>query len=340
MTTFEADLKALIDGKTGSPGMLGRLERIAAQAARVQGRLDPVMRDCALVVFAADHGIAEEGVSAFPPAVTRQMVTAFAAGSAAASVFARVNGLAPSVVNAGVAGGPFEMAEVEERALGKGTANFRHGPAMTETQVAGALDAGREIGARGKVQAMAFGDMGIGNTASASMIAHRLSGAPLRRVTGRGAGLDDEGLLHKVAVLETAARRVALPLGPEAVLREFGGFEIAMMAGAMLGAAREGRLVLVDGFIASAAALVAAQMVPPTREAMVFCSLSPEPGHRLLLEAMGARPLLQLDLRLGEGTGAALAWPLVRAAVAMLNEMAPFAGSEAARAGGADPAAG
>ena len=324
MDKFDNALRAKIDGKTKPVGALGRIERLAAQAARLQQRLDPEMERCALVIFAADHGITEEGVSAYPAEVTRQMVLNFAAGGAAANVFARANGLALSVVNAGVRGGPFALPGVEDRALGEGTANFRHGAAMSAAQLGRALETGRKIGRRGKADAMAFGEMGIGNTASAAMVAHRLSGAALHDLVGRGTGLDDDGLLRKVAVLEAANARIEAPLGPNAALQEFGGFEIAMMAGAMLGAAEARRLVLVDGFIASAAALAAAQMEPAAREAMVFCSLSTEPGHRLILEAMGARPLLQLELRLGEGTGAALAWPLVRAAVAMLNGMASF----------------
>jgi nicotinate-nucleotide--dimethylbenzimidazole phosphoribosyltransferase len=172
---------------------------------------------------------------------------------------------------------------------------------------------------------MGFGEMGIGNTSAATLVAHRLTGLPVADLVGRGTGLDAAGVSRKRAVLEAASARVPGDLGPEAALREFGGFEIAMMAGAMLGAAGAGRVVLVDGFIASVAALVAARMEPAAREAMVFAHHSAEAGHGAVLAALRAQPLLHLGLRLGEGTGAALAWPLLRAAAAMLTEMASFA---------------
>ncbi|MCC1493456.1 nicotinate-nucleotide--dimethylbenzimidazole phosphoribosyltransferase [Cognatishimia sp. F0-27] len=324
MTDFDAALARKIDTKTKPRGALGRIEAIAAKIARLQGRLDPVMETCRLVIFAADHGIAEEGVSAYPSDVTRQMVLNFAAGGAAANVFARVNGLDLDVVNAGVRGGPFGNPGVIEKSLGEGTASFLTQPAMTADQTAEALSIGREIGGEGPWPAVAFGEMGIGNTSSASMVAHHLTRTPLKDLVGRGTGLDDEGFLRKVAVLEKANARVTGALTPEEVLREFGGFEIAMMTGAMLGAVHARKLVLVDGFIASSAALAAARIDPAARDAMVFCTLSIEPGHRLVLSALGADPLLDLRLGLGEGTGAALAWPIVKSAAAMLNEMASF----------------
>lgn len=321
---FEAALTAKIDNKTKPRGALGRLERLAAQVARLQCRLDPVMTDARMIVFAGDHGITAEGVSAYPAEVTRQMVLNFVSGGAAINVFAHQSTMALHVVNAGVRGGPFAMDGVEDQSLGEGTANFLHAPAMTPDQLERAFDIGRRIGAEGGVQAVGFGEMGIGNSSSASLIAHRLTGAPLAELVGRGTGLDDDGLLHKVRVLEASSARVQGALDPLTALREFGGFEIAMMTGAMLSAADAQRIVLVDGFIASAAALAAALIEPSARAAMVFCHRSREPGHRHILDALAARPLLDLDLALGEGTGAALAWPLVRAAVAMLNDMASF----------------
>ena len=323
-STFEQALRRKIDTKTKPLGALGRIEDVAAQVARLQGTLTPRMTACRLVIFAADHGIAAAGVSAYPSEVTRQMVLNFAQGGAAANVFCRAQGLDLQVVNAGVKGGPFNVPEVTEAALGDGTASFLDGPAMSPEDVDHALETGRVLGADGAYDAMAFGEMGIGNTSSAAMLGHVLTDVPLEQLVGRGTGLDDDGLQRKLEVLQAARRRVPVALSPRQALSEFGGFEIAMMSGAMLGAAEAGRLVLVDGFIASAAALVALRLRGDARAAMVFCHRSAEAGHGALLHALQAEPLLQLNLRLGEGTGAALAWPLVRAAVDMLNDMASF----------------
>lgn len=320
-----AAIQAAIDGKTKPPGSLGRIEEVAAQIARLQRSVTPRMETCRLILFAADHGIAAEGVSAYPPEVTRQMVLNFAGGGAAANVFCRANGIDLAVVNAGVRGGPFGLPGVLDRPLGEGTANARHGPAMSTGTCAEALRIGRDLGRAGDRDAVALGEMGIGNTSAATLIAHRLTGIPIADLVGRGTGLDDAGLAHKRAVLEAASARVPGEIGPEEALRQFGGFEIAMMTGAMLEAAAARRIVLVDGFIAGAAALAAVRIDPGARAAMVFAHHSAEAGHGAVLAALGAQPLLHLGLRLGEGTGAALAWPLVRAAAAMLRDMASFA---------------
>lgn len=321
---FERALSARIDTKTKPLGALGRIETLAAQVARLQGTLSPRMERCGLTIFAADHGLARSGVSAYPSEVTRQMVLNFAAGGAAANVFCRANDVALQVVNAGVLGGPFRHDGVRDMAIAEGTASCLDGPAMTAEQRDAALDAGRRIGCEGDFDAVAFGEMGIGNTSSASLITHFLTGQDIGPLVGRGTGLDDPGLEHKVRVLvQAASRRVGLT-DPAEVLAEYGGFEIAMIAGAILGAAEVRRVVLVDGFIASAAALVAARMEPTARGAMVFAHRSAEPGHLAILNALEAQPLLDLGLRLGEGTGAVLAWPLVKSAVAMLNDMASF----------------
>jgi nicotinate-nucleotide--dimethylbenzimidazole phosphoribosyltransferase len=323
-TDFEALLAAAVDGKTKPVGALGRIEALAAQVARLQGALAPSMDRCTLTIFAADHGIAAEGVSAYPQAVTRQMVANFLAGGAAATVFARGLGVPVAVVDAGVAGEPIAHPGLVARRIGPGTASFLHGPAMPPAALAAAIAAGRALGAAEDAEAAAFGEMGIANTASAAAVGHKLAGLPLGALVGRGTGLDDAGLARKAAVLARAAARTPDRLGPEAALAEYGGFEIAMMAGAMLGAAGAGRLVLVDGFIATVAALAAEAMHPPARAAFVFAHVSAEAGHRPLLDHMRAAPLLDLGMRLGEGTGALLAWPLVRAAAAMLREMASF----------------
>ncbi len=322
--TFAAALRRAIDGKTKPLGALGRIEALAAQVARVQGTLAPRVETCALTIFAADHGIAAEGVSAYPQAVTRQMVLNFLAGNAAANVFARSVGANLRVVDAGVAGAPLADPRLLSRRIGPGTRNSAREPAMTAAERDRALAAGRALGADGASDAVAFGEMGIANTSAAALVAHKLAGLPLARLVGRGTGLDDAGLARKEAILARAAARTAERLDAGTALAEYGGFEIAMMAGAMLGAAAARRVVLVDGFIAGAAALVAVALEPAVAGALVFAHRSAEHGHAALLGHLGAEPLLDLDMRLGEGTGALLAWPLVRAAAAMLTEMSSF----------------
>ncbi len=228
------------------------------------------------------------------------------------------------VVDAGVAGEPVAHPDLVSRRIGPGTRNSLTEPAMTAAERDAALDSGRALGGDGDTDAVCLGEMGIGNTAAAALVAHKITGLPLDRLVGRGTGLDDAGLAAKRAILARAAARTAPRLAAAEALAEYGGFEIAMMAGAMTGAAAAGRVVLVDGFISGAAALVATETDPACRGALVFAHRSAEAGHAALLEALGAEPLLDLGLRLGEGTGALLAWPLVRAAAAMLREMASF----------------
>lgn len=320
-----AAIRATIDGKTKPLGALGRIEALAAQIAAFQGTVSPRAETCALTIFAADHGIAAEGVSAYPQAVTRQMVLNFLAGGAASNVFAASAGIPVTVVDAGVAGRPIDHPALVFRRMGDGTASFRHGPAMATATALAALEAGRAHGAAATSDAVAFGEMGIGNTAAAAVLAHKLTGLDLAPLVGRGTGLDDTGLAAKRAILAEAAARTAPQLDPVTAVAEYGGFEIAMMAGAMMGAAAAGRIVLVDGFIATAASLIAAGLEPAAARAFIHAHVSAESGHRPLLDAIGAAPLLALDLRLGEGTGALLAWPLVRAAAAMMRDMASFA---------------
>lgn len=321
---FETALRAKIDGKTKPLGALGRIEALAAQVARAQQNLAPRMESCRLILFAADHGIAAEGVSAYPAEVTRQMVLNFLAGGAAANVFARQAGMPVAVVDCGVAGAPLEAPGLIARRIAPGTANARHGPAMTAAERDAALALGRELAREGDFDALCLGEMGIGNTSAAALLAAKITGEPVAGFVGRGTGMDAAGLARKQAVLEAAAARTAPRLTPAEALAEYGGFEIAAMAGAMLGAAEARRLVLVDGFIAGAAALVALGLDPAIRANLVFAHRSAEQGHAALLAALGAEPLLDLGLRLGEGSGALLAWPLLRAAAAMLNEMASF----------------
>ena len=321
---LDSAIQRAIDAKTKPLGALGVLEAIAAQVARIQNTLTPRLQRCRLTLFAGDHGIAEEGVSAYPQAVTRQMVANFLAGGAAANVLARTNGVDLQVVDAGVAGDPVEAPGLVSRRIAAGTRNFASSPAMTAGQRDSALSAGEALGAAVAADAAAFGEMGIGNTSSATLVAHKLTGAGLEDLVGRGAGLDDAGLARKHEILERAARRTAPRLDPADALREYGGFEMVMMAGAMAGAARTGAVVLVDGFIAGVAALAAVGMAPALRDYLVFAHRSAEHGHGAVLAALDARPLLDLDMRLGEGTGALLAWPVLQCAAAMLSEMASF----------------
>ena len=323
-TDFEAEVWRVMDGKTKPRGALGRVEELAVQIAVLLGTPRPRLDSCALTIFAADHGIAEEGISAFPQAVTRQMVANFLEGGAAATVIAASLGVAVEVVDAGVAGAPIEDARLVSRRIGPGTRSFLRTPAMSAEECGRALALGRAAGAESSADVVAYGEMGIGNTSSATMIARRLTGLPLDRLVGRGTGLDAGGVARKAEILAAADARVGALDGAEGVLREFGGFEIAMMAGAMIGAAEAGKLVLVDGFIATTAALAAERIAPEARRAMIFAHASAEAGHRALLERMAARPVLALDMRLGEGTGALLAWPIVRSAAAILTGMASF----------------
>ncbi len=324
--TRESALRTLIDDKAKPVGSLGRLEALALQIALIRGEDRPVLGKARSVIFAGDHGITAEGVSSHPPEVTAAMVSNFLAGGATISAFTRIAGAELRVVDAGVASPLPAHPDLTDAKIAPGTRNAAGEPAMTADQCRTALDRGialaRDAVAEG-VDILAPGEMGIGNTASASLLVHRLAPAPLGDVVGRGAGLDDEGLARKRAALAKAAARTDTtdPLG---VLAEFGGFEIAMMAGFMLGAAAEDRIVIVDGFIAGAAALTACRIAPAARERMVFAHRSAEPGARAILDALDADPLLDLDLRLGEGSGAALAIPLVRAAAAILTDLADY----------------
>jgi nicotinate-nucleotide--dimethylbenzimidazole phosphoribosyltransferase len=321
----EAALRALVDGKAKPLGALGRLEALAIQLALITGRSNPPVERARLLVFAGDHGLTRSGVSAYPSEVTAAMVATFLAGRASANAFARVVGAEVKVVDAGVAATLSPHPDLIEAKVRPGTRDASAGPALTEAEVSLALERGlaiaREAFAEG-VDLLLLGEMGIGNTASAALILHRLGPAPLDDCVGQGAGHDAAGLARKGAVLARAAARAREALAPMEVLQEFGGLEIAMMAGAILGAAAAGKPVLVDGFICGAAALAAIRLAPAAADYCIFAHRSAERGHRLMLQALGAAPLLDLDMRLGEGTGALLALPLVRAAAALLSEVA------------------
>jgi len=320
-------LRQAVDGKAKPPGSLGRLEALAVQIGLIQGRMDPRIGAATVLVFAADHGLNAEGVSAYPSAVTAAMVGMFLSGRATVSAFAAATDVQVKVVDAGVDGDLAPSDALVDAKIGRGTANAAREPAMTRKACAAALDRGFAIAqaaAREGADAIALGEMGIGNTASASLLLHRLGPAPLDACMGAGAGHDAEGLARKAGVLKRAAARTDAS-APLEVLRQFGGYEIAMMAGAALGAAALRRPVVVDGFIATAAALVAIRLQPALRDYCIFAHCSAERGHRLMLEILGAEPLLDLNLRLGEGTGAVLAMPLLRAAARVLTDMADLA---------------
>jgi len=326
-TDLNRRLQAKVDGKTKPLGALGRLERLALQIGRVQKTLSPELKRPVMLVFAGDHGAAAAGVSPFPQEVTRQMVLNFLGGGAAINVFARQNGMVVRVIDAGV---NYNFGNVEgliDAKIALGTHNFLSEPAMmlAECEAAihkGAALAAQEIAAGSNV--LGFGEMGIGNTSSAAIITSKLCGLPLDQCVGRGTGLDDAGLQKKRMLLAEAVAKHNSGNDALSVLTTFGGFEIAMMAGAMLGAAQQGALLLIDGYIATSALLVAASLQPNIKDYCVFAHESGEPGHALQLAWLKVEPLLSLDMRLGEGTGAALAYPLVLAAVNFLNEMASF----------------
>ena len=323
-TDFAESVQAFIDGKTKPLGSLGAIEKVAAQLAAISGTLQPEIDTCELILFAADHGIAAAGVSAYPQEVTRQMVLNIVQGGAASAVFARSSGVSLSVVDAGVKGGEINHPSLINRRLGDGTANAVVEAAMTVEQYERAIIHGQALGESAKSDVIAFGEMGIGNTASAALVSAKVLGSAVADLTGRGTGLDDAGLAKKRELLQQASVRTAPKLAAADALREYGGFEIAMMAGAMLGAAGTGRPIIVDGFICSAAALCARDLNATIEQHLIFAHASAEQGHRQVLEAMNANVILDLQLRLGEGTGGLLAWPIIRAAAKMLSEMASF----------------
>lgn len=314
---------------TKPPGSLGRLEDLAIRMAGWQGTERPAVDRVRIVVFAADHGVAVEGVSAFPQEVTGEMIRNFAAGGAAISVLARQLGAQLEVVDVGAARETGALPGVIDRRVAGGTANFCEGPAMTEGQLADALAAGRDAVERARnegAQLFIGGEMGIANTTAASAIACALLDRPPEVLAGPGTGLKPEGVQHKVRVLERAlALHRARLDGPLQVLQYLGGFEIAALTGAYIACAQEGLPVLVDGFIATGAALAAVRLRPDIAPWLTLTHASAEPGHRGMVEALGERPLLDLGMRLGEGSGAAVAVPLLRLAAALHNEMATFA---------------
>ena len=328
-------MQAKINNKTKPMGALGRLEELALKIGLIQNSLSPRLTRPVMLVFAGDHGIVEAGVSPYPQAVTQQMVLNFLAGGAGINVFAKQNNMAVRVIDAGVNNVFDPHPILIDAKIGMGTRNFLETPAMTDAQCEQALTRGAEL-AHAEIAAgsnvLGFGEMGIGNTSSAAALMCALCRLPPQDCVGRGTGLDDDGLARKVAIIEQALRQHRLDgKDPLQVLATFGGFEIAMMAGAMLAAAERKALLLIDGFIATAALLVASRIAPAVLDYCIFAHCSDESGHALLLEELGAEPLLNLGLRLGEGTGAALVYPLIQAAVNFLTDMASFESANVSR---------
>ncbi len=323
-TALAQRLQHKIDQKTKPLGSLGRLESLALELGLILGSETPELHAPQMVVFAGDHGLAARGVSAYPSDVTWQMVENFLAGGACVSVLARQHGIALTVVDCGVRHDFAPRESLLIRKVAPGTADSAAGPAMTAAQCSQALANGVELVKALPGNALLLGEMGIGNTSAASLLLSRLANLDITDCTGAGTGLDDAAIARKVTVLREVLLKHPDAHAPLEVLAAFGGFEIATMAGAVLQAAAERRVIVVDGFIASSAVLVASRLVPQVLQRCVFAHRSGERGHALMLAQLGAQPLLDLGLRLGEGSGAALAWPLLASACAMLREMASF----------------
>lgn len=326
-THLSAEIQHKIDFKTKPVGALGILEKIALQIANVQQNPSPTLLKPHLIVFAADHGLAREGVSKYPPEVTFQMVLNFVGGGAAINIFSKQNGLNLLVVDAGVSGDFPSTLPIIHQKVSHGTKSSLHEPAMTLEKAIKCIELGakvvQDISEKG-CNVIGFGEMGIGNTSAASLLMSKICDLPITDCVGRGTGVDDEGLKHKISVLEQVLVRHESVKNPLEILASVGGFEIAQMVGAMLQSAQNQMIILVDGFIATSAFLVANALEPNILDYAIFCHQSDESGHRLMLEYLKAEPLLKLNLRLGEGTGCALAYPLIESAVNFLNEMASF----------------
>ncbi|MCC5815309.1 MAG: nicotinate-nucleotide--dimethylbenzimidazole phosphoribosyltransferase [Leptospira sp.] len=336
-------IQSVIDNKTKPPGSLGRLESIALQIAQVQNTINPCLIDPTILVFAGDHGIAESGVSAFPQKVTYQMVLNFLRGGAAINVFAKQHNIQLKVIDAGVIGNFSDYSHLPNfynRKIAEGTKNFANQIAMTEEECAKAIESGKEIAIQEtslNCNVIGFGEMGIGNTSSASLIMSSVLNIPINECIGKGTGVTGESLEKKFKILNEAQKfhdlRVTPLMSDDAaynsrdaleILRTFGGFEMAQIIGAMLASYRKNRILMIDGFIASACFLVARCLEPNILSNAIFCHRSDESGHKKILEALDVSPILDLNMRLGEGTGCAVAYPIIESAVNFINNMASF----------------
>lgn len=324
--TIEQQLQDKINTRTKPVGSLGKLESIALKIGKIQNTLTPKLTKPTILVFAADHGIADEGVSHCPKEITPQMVMNFTRGGAGINVFCRQHDIALKVIDAGVDFDfPEELGVIDSK-IARGSENMLHRPAMTIANCTKAMERGAEF-VRAEhdngCNVIGFGEMGIGNTSPASLLLHKFTGYPLSECVGRGSGLSEAGIKHKYEILKAVSEKYA-PVTPLEILATFGGLEIAMMCGAVLEAFRLNMTILADGFIATSAFLTAVEIEPRVLDNTIFTHSSNEVGHTLMLKYMNADPVLHLELRLGEGTGAALAYPLLQSALIFLNEMASF----------------
>lgn len=326
MNNIEESLKNKINLKTKPVGSLGKLEEIALKAGKIQNTRNPELNNPTILVFAGDHGLTDEGVSPFPKEVTFQMVMNFIGGGAAINVFCNQNDINLKVVDAGVDYDFDKNLNIVHSKIAYGTKNMMNEPAMNAEICSKALDKGRELvkaEAKAGCNIIGFGEMGIGNTSSASLLMSHFTGVSIDEATGRGTGHDDEGLKEKKDILNKVLNKYT-PNSPEEALAIFGGLEIAMMSGAFIEAATQGMIVMVDGFISSAAFLTAYEMDNSILKNAIFCHSSKEPGHLKMMNYLKVEPLVDLNMRLGEGSGAAVAFPLIKSAVNFLNQMASF----------------
>ena len=326
-TNFSQLLQEKIDSKTKPVGSLGTLETLAFQMAAVFKTLNPKIIKPNIVVFAADHGIANHSVSDYPQDVTRQMVNNFLEGGAAINAFCKQNNIQLSIVDSGVNYDFPTNAKLIDAKIAKGTQSFLHVSAMSETELQLCFEKGKAIVddiAKTGSNCIGFGEMGIGNTSTASVLMSLLTGFSIEECVGKGTGINDQKLLNKQNILKKALENYSGQAELKQLIAHFGGFEIIQMAGGMLTAFENKMLILVDGFICSAAYLIAFKINPDIKKNAIFCHCSAEKAHQKLLNYLGAKPILNLDLRLGEGTGCAVAFPILKSAEAFLNEMASF----------------
>jgi len=319
-------LQRKIDLKTKPPGSLGKLERVALKIGLIQNTLSPELRNPTHIVFAGDHGLTDEGVSPYPKEVTHQMVMNFLAGGAAINIFCRQNNINLKVVDAGVDYDFPAESNLIHAKIARGTKNIMKEPAMSVELCQQAMNKGKDIvnmEFESGCNVISFGEMGIGNTSAASLLLHKYTKHPIEECTGRGTGHDDEGLKKKIAILKEASTQHNVS-DPVEILAAYGGLEIAMMCGAMKQAKDNGMIILIDGFTTTSALLAAYKIDKSIPDNCIFCHISQEKGHKYMLEYLGAEVLVDLNMRLGEGTGAAVTYPLIKSAVLFLNEMAGF----------------
>ena len=324
---IKEQLQYKINNKTKPLGSLGKLEDIALQIGQIQNTLSPELKNPTILVFAADHGITDAGVSPFPKEVTKQMVFNFLHGGAAINVFCKQNSINLKVVDAGVDADFDKNPNLIIAKIAYGTKNILENSAMTIDECKKAIEKGAEIVSdqyKAGCNIIGFGEMGIGNTSSASLLMSKITEIPIEECTGKGTGHDDEGLKRKKEILKHAFEKYQLNGDPIEILATFGGFEIAMMIGAFLKASELNMIILVDGFIVTSALLIAHKINPEILKNCIFTHTSNEQGHIKMLNYLGVIPVLNLEMRLGEGTGAAVAYPIIQSAVNFLNQMASF----------------